>query len=196
MKALSLWQRFAQWYKRLRHSKGFGVHSPYAFMLVGQLLNCPYRYYAYDDIEGYLLNQPDSRRLRHDARLLIRMVGRMGFSRFGTVGKVHPVLHKAVEIADSRVKHCALTEPVLAEMECERLLVYVCAPADDVAWLKRCAVGQGCCILFRGIKDAAIRCDYEATVEACSHGVVFEDTDMALIVVNDRVPRVKYTTII
>ncbi|MBQ5722611.1 MAG: hypothetical protein IIV64_00270, partial [Muribaculaceae bacterium] len=86
MKALSLWQRFAQWYKRLRHSKGFGVHSPYAFMLVGQLLNCPYRYYAYDDIEGYLLNQPDSRRLRHDARLLIRIVGRMGFSRFGTVG--------------------------------------------------------------------------------------------------------------
>ena len=80
MKALSLWQRFAQWYKRLRHSKGFGVHSPYAFMLVGQLLNCPYRYYAYDDIEGYLLNQPDSRRLRHDARLLIRIVGRMGFS--------------------------------------------------------------------------------------------------------------------
>lgn len=39
---------FADWYKRLRHSKGYGVHSPFAFRMVLETLNPPrgYRYYA------------------------------------------------------------------------------------------------------------------------------------------------------
>ena len=54
MKALGLFDSFAQWYKRLRHSKGFGIHSPFAFMLVNEIINSRCRYYGYDDIEPYI----------------------------------------------------------------------------------------------------------------------------------------------
>ncbi len=39
-----------RWWQRLRHSRGFGVHSPFAFRFITEVLNPPrgYRYYAED----------------------------------------------------------------------------------------------------------------------------------------------------
>ena len=33
----------ARWYKRLRHTRGYGVHSPFAFRMVCEVLNPPRR---------------------------------------------------------------------------------------------------------------------------------------------------------
>lgn len=42
-------------YLRWRHSKGYGVHSPYAYLFVTDVLNPgPYAYYAYWEIDGNL----------------------------------------------------------------------------------------------------------------------------------------------
>lgn len=42
------------WYKRLRHGRGYGVHSPAAFAMVQDVLNLPsqYMYYGEADIPG------------------------------------------------------------------------------------------------------------------------------------------------
>ena len=37
-------------YRHVRYTKGFGVHSPYAFSLITQVINEKMYYYAYDDI--------------------------------------------------------------------------------------------------------------------------------------------------
>ena len=43
-KHLTMWQRF--W-----RSKGFGVHSPFAFYFITNVMRQKYHYYAYESIE-------------------------------------------------------------------------------------------------------------------------------------------------
>lgn len=44
--------RFSDWYKRWRHGHGFGVHSPFAYRMVREVLRPSHdtAYYAYDDL--------------------------------------------------------------------------------------------------------------------------------------------------
>lgn len=49
-----LWDSYLRW----RHSKGFGVHSPYAYKFVTSVLKPgKYGYYAYDEINRFLPEQ-------------------------------------------------------------------------------------------------------------------------------------------
>lgn len=68
----------ARGYKRWRHSRGYGVHSPFAYNLVDQVIraNRKYSYYGYEDIEDCLKKVPaqERKRLRHDARLVYRLM--------------------------------------------------------------------------------------------------------------------------
>ncbi|MDE6270654.1 MAG: hypothetical protein K2M12_07375 [Muribaculaceae bacterium] len=41
-----------QWWQRLRHSRGFGVHSPFAYRFIREVLRGPYAFYAYADLPG------------------------------------------------------------------------------------------------------------------------------------------------
>lgn len=53
------------WWQRLRHRKGYGIHSPFAFRFITEVLNPPhgYRYYAEDSCTSA------------DARVLARLRG-------------------------------------------------------------------------------------------------------------------------
>ncbi len=42
------------WLNRIRHSNGFGVHSPFAFYFITNVIYCKNLYYAYDDIKDLL----------------------------------------------------------------------------------------------------------------------------------------------
>ena len=53
--------------QRLRHSRGFGIHSPYAFRFVTEVLNQPCSYYAYNSLPEDVLS-------RHDWQLLVRLL--------------------------------------------------------------------------------------------------------------------------
>lgn len=64
-------------YKRWRHSRGFGVHSPFAYDLVKNVISPGnYAYYGYRDIDRTILS-PEVHvysSLRNDARLLLRLL--------------------------------------------------------------------------------------------------------------------------
>lgn len=47
MSILLLFKRKLIWLKRIRHRKGYGVHSPFAFNLITQVVYETYPYYAY-----------------------------------------------------------------------------------------------------------------------------------------------------
>lgn len=74
---MSLFSPISEAYKRWRHSRGFGVHSPYAYELIKSVVSPGnYAYYGYWDIDKAILS-PQARdypALRKDARLLLRLV--------------------------------------------------------------------------------------------------------------------------
>lgn len=68
----------SEWYKRWRHSRGFGVHSPFAYDLVKNAIapGRDYSYYGYYDIDCAMLKTGADvdTHMRHDARLLLRLL--------------------------------------------------------------------------------------------------------------------------
>ena len=69
-----IWNNYLRW----RHSKGFGVHSPFAYNLVTTVVRPGiYGYYGYDDIESAIYEETDNPEgdpaLENDARLLLRL---------------------------------------------------------------------------------------------------------------------------
>lgn len=44
---MGIWRAISERYKRWRHGRGFGVHSPFAYTFITEVLRQPYAYYAY-----------------------------------------------------------------------------------------------------------------------------------------------------
>lgn len=59
---------------RIRHGRGFGVHSPLAYELITSVLRDKPAYYADNEIETFGLN----RRQRRIARIIFRLLVRFG----------------------------------------------------------------------------------------------------------------------
>lgn len=94
----------AESYKRWRHSHGYGVHSPFAYDIVKEVLHPgrDYRYYAYTDIDNALENQ-GAWKCRREARILLRLAARMAVeSAFLPQNVSHP-FRIALLGADSRM---------------------------------------------------------------------------------------------
>lgn len=74
-----MFHRISEWYKRWRHTRGYGVHSPFAYMIVREVVRPgrDYGYYAYSEIDNAIgqISFPHSRR---EARILLRLAARMG----------------------------------------------------------------------------------------------------------------------
>lgn len=74
---MNVFSSISEAYKRWRHSRGFGVHSPYAYDLIKSVVSPGnYAYYGYWDIDKAILlpQTHDYPSLRKDARLLLRLI--------------------------------------------------------------------------------------------------------------------------
>lgn len=69
---MNLFKRSWIWFRRFRHRKGYGVHSPFAFNLITWVIYEKMPYYAYRELDR---NFPSSNKKRD--RLLFRLVNRM-----------------------------------------------------------------------------------------------------------------------
>ena len=80
----------ARWYKRLRHTYGFGVHSPSAYSLVMETLreSGVYGYYAYGELGG---------RRRRELRLVYRLSAHFRPSEIAFYGD-NPALEAAARM--------------------------------------------------------------------------------------------------
>lgn len=103
-------------YRRLRHTYGFGVHSPLAYRLVREVLN-PRRglaWYGYEDIDLWFDHKTGGAKdtgryalmssLRRDACLLLRLATFLGVRKVWLAGNAPSVMEVALKGADSRMK--------------------------------------------------------------------------------------------
>lgn len=93
-------------YKRWRHGRGYGVHSPLAYELITAVLPDTPAYYADATIRAAI---PDRRRQRI-ARIVLRLTARFQPRTVAADALFRPI----VTLADSRIKTAA--HPDLADM--------------------------------------------------------------------------------
>lgn len=62
------------WWQRLRHGRGFGVHSPSAYRFIREVLREECAYYAYPEVDALAASWPGGAR---KARMLLRIVAAM-----------------------------------------------------------------------------------------------------------------------
>lgn len=79
---MSLWKAYLRW----RHSKGFGVHSPYAYEFVSAVVrHGPYRFYSFDETERHLSREElDDHKFIRSVRFMIRLLNFLAAKRIVT----------------------------------------------------------------------------------------------------------------
>lgn len=109
-----------RWLVRFRKRKGYGIHSPFAFAFVTQVIYERGRYYAYDSLDN--LSHQGSALRRADLRLLFRIAN---YSEAQTVVLAHApeLLHRYLQAA---LPHAHFLSPEeAASARRARLLVYM-----------------------------------------------------------------------
>lgn len=84
---LNFLKRAYVWCKRFRHRKGYGVHSPFAFSLLTDVVYEEHPYYAYETLDALVASAGKAPRYsRRVNRLLFRLVNRFCPERIVEVG--------------------------------------------------------------------------------------------------------------
>lgn len=65
--------RIMRWIRRVRHRCGYGIHSPFAFSFVKDVVYNPGVFYAYAPLENFLHDNPCHSLRRKDVLMLFRL---------------------------------------------------------------------------------------------------------------------------
>lgn len=89
-------------YIRWRHARGFGVHSPFAFRIVQEVLTNPYGFYAFHDIDITLEKERHPRPLQRKARMILRLANLIRPENVYLQPHIHPAFGTAIRAAVPR----------------------------------------------------------------------------------------------
>lgn len=145
------------WLRRFRHRCGYGIHSPFAYAFVSQVLYCPGHYYA--DARLYPLGE----RLRHPRRttirrLMFRLANYWQPEEICAPASLHDYLHAGCHQA-----HLTENDGNVVRMlgEKGRMDVYLGIDHDKATWL--------------GVKENP---DTVVTFDLYDVGIAFSDVDL------------------
>ena len=174
----------ASWYKRLRHSYGYGVHSPFAYALVRRAVS-PGRYcwYGYADIDAALYDNP-SRGVRRQARILLRLAASLSPRSVFLPMRSHSAYHAALEAADSRM-HIERRPAKAAGCE------MICSNGEFIPYpvLAECLSRPGGVVALRDVSP-----DWpERLFEGMEEGLMLRGRRNALLVAREGMRKVAYT---
>ena len=156
-------------FRRWRHSRGFGIHSPFAFRFVCEVLNPPrkYGFYAYDQLDA----------LRHQLR--VRTISKQRLRMlFRVIGELRPA-----------------TVAIVAEAETAALLKRVVAMAAPKAEIVDDRADLLICDSLRVCPDAANAIflnPANGAVDAFSsrqYGHLYRNPDITIYVGHKHLPR-------
>lgn len=100
----------AAYYRRWRHGRGYGVHSPFAYHLITEVINQPCAYYAYEQLRAM-----PRRREAQDAALLFRLAVHFAPSTVWiSPGPARKALLHILRLADRNIRTTA--NPLEANM--------------------------------------------------------------------------------
>lgn len=137
--------------RRMWRSRGFGIHSPFAFDFITRTLYERAGFYAYELIDC----ESATPRIKNDARTVYRIALRLRHEKLSVTGKVHPLISKAAGLAFPEVPATTrrgtllvvgadadIDGNTLAELLAGGGSVILTAPYEDNNQLLRFIIGQ------------------------------------------------------
>ena len=164
----------ARGYNRWRHRRGFGVHSPFAYRMVRDVLTSRGHYYAVVRFRRDTAGLP--RKTIKEYAVLFRLVARLAPRRINLAGSVEMQLYPVLRLADSRV---LIAEGTGGYSHCDRVLTILSA-SDIRHTLPDGILRSGNMLVIRNLKEQPTA--LETVLGAVTGGWVFADSRTAIIV--------------
>lgn len=176
-------------YLRWRHSKGYGVHSPFAYRLITLAVNPArgYGFYGYQAIDSALESSRGKafRLMRHDARLLLRVASFLRIRRVLLSSESHKAFSAAVVAAGAKVE-TASARHIPQPNDGDMLVAYGSWPgAAEIS--RRMAAGSA---VFAIDPEPESR---DAVVRFLGNGLLLEGKRIVLVVPNKDMVFTRYS---
>lgn len=155
------------WWQRLRHGRGFGVHSPFAYRFIREVLRERCAFYAYEAVDAEAHAWPGGSR---GARLLLRVTAWAHPASVAVAGTGSEACaaRRIVALACPAASIRGLTDHIGA---CD--MVVLCrdaAPGEAAAAARACAAGA---LLFVPSRHDAVAAGLLATLRGLPYGHTF-----------------------
>lgn len=177
---IALIGRFASAYKRWRHGRGFGVHSPFAYDFITRTLRERLPYYAYSRLDAMCASQHLDASERHRLRLIFRIAVRFNPATAAIVGERNAILQKMALKAVRK-------DIGLRSSLSEAALIIINDDVETFPFLRDGTV----CIFPDTAHGGAGTC--EAVWSATDHGMRFDNSrGFTVIVISPKLPRQQF----
>lgn len=166
-------------YKRWRHTRGYGVHSTFAYRLLTEAITCPYAYYGYSDVNRMFDPRQRHSRTAERARLVLRLAAWLRPDSYALTDSRAAVLKTAMRVGHKAAKPVAVANSSL-----------VISPnggqsLDALA----SAVVRGASVVAFEISEEASR----SLVDKLTEGVAFIARDALILVPRPQTAKAVYT---
>lgn len=172
----------AEAYRRWRHTRGYGVHSPYAYSLLTEAVTMPYAYYGYSRIDRLLRPSARQSLTARRSRLALRLAAFLKPESICVTDQSARLLHTAVREGRPSARFYAPRAVGKAAF-----VVSPTGDADEEILAER--VREGAAILAFGISPEASR----RIADCMGDGVGFIACDALLLVPRQQTAKAVYT---
>lgn len=179
--------RLLKAFQRLRHRKGFGIHSPFAFSLIADVVGYPGHYYGDDLLRERVGNRRGLKRRR--AWLLHRLVARLDpLAVVLPPDSPREMVEAAMIARTDRAPRSSLPAGDLRDVLMAASTDYLCAHSEDVA---RMLSTPGCTLLVYGDETAIARLTLRARADMPG-GWALVDRLTAIYIASPGTPFIEY----
>lgn len=170
-------------FQRWRHTRGYGVHSPFGYQLVTRVIRPGHvAYYGYADID-HALSGPHIGRLRREARMLLRLAAMLNPESIFLQNGAHPAYQAAVRALGTRTRIIRTSKQAAT---CDM----ICSLGDFIPLdtLKQALSAPGHCVAIRDVPDGWA----DRLFEALPQGVMFSGPHNVLVINRDGMQKMNY----
>lgn len=170
-------------FQRWRHTRGYGVHSPFGYQLVTRAIRPGHvAYYGYADID-HALSGPHIGRLRREARMLLRLAAMLNPESIFLQNGAHPAYQAAVRALGTRTR--IIRTPKRA-IDCD----LICSLGDFIPLdtLKQALALSGHGVALRDAPEGWA----DRLFEALPQGVMFTGPRNVLVINRDGMQKINY----
>ena len=177
---MSLIKSLGRAYRLRRHRLGIGVHSPFAYRVVRDVIYGKGHYYAL--LQFRQLTAGFTKKLKREYGIIFRLTARLAPQGIRLAGSVEPQMELLIRMADMR----PMMGRGMGGYKSSAGVMTICESTDLMKSLPEGLLNTGNILVLRRLKDAPQV--FRAVCDRMKGGWVFADRNMAIAISDEREP--------